>query len=219
MSKAKAKRQKASFSTEWTEGQRVVIEDIEHKSKAFAPIQIDEGNLVEVVQVDGGLITGLSEGDFICDNLVYTIEDNLMGLNITWLIELKGTKNTKKAAHSIDQILKSIQYMQDQIKYPQAGKYVAKRDFVFAAIAGAPDKTLPALTNKDTNKLCKKLMAISGRRKEIKDMSMLFCYIRPNVRYDKADVRGQKPPYEIVCYNKKEGYIPYPSMLMKLLEM
>ena len=187
MSKAKAKRQKASFSTEWTEGQRVVIEDIEHKSKAFAPIQIDEGNL--------------------------------MGLNITWLIELKGTKNTKKAAHSIDQILKSIQYMQDQIKYPQVGKYVAKRDFVFAAIAGAPDKTLPALTNKDTNKLCKKLMAISGRRKEIKDMSMLFCYIRPNARYDKADVRGQKPPYEIVCYNKKEGYIPYPSMLMKLLEM
>ncbi len=32
--------------------------------------------------------------------------------------------------------------MQDQAAYPQATKYITNRDFVFAAIAGAPDKTI-----------------------------------------------------------------------------
>ena len=117
---AKLKEQKVEFISNWTEGQKFVIKDTEHKSKAFVPIQIDSGNTVEVVQVDGGLITGLSEGELVCDNLVYTIKDNGMGLNITWIIELKGTKKEKEAKHAVDQIIKSIQYMQDQISYPQA---------------------------------------------------------------------------------------------------
>lgn len=73
------------------------------------------------------------------------MEESKAGLNITWVIELKVTKNEKEAKHAIEQITKSIQYMQDQASYPKAGKYIKNRDFVFAAVAGAPDKTLPAL--------------------------------------------------------------------------
>lgn len=215
---AKHKIQKIAFVSDWTEGQRCVIRDVDHKSRAFVPLQIDKGNQVEVVQVDGGLITGLPEGAPICDSLVYTIKDDSMGLNITWMIELKGTKNEKEAKHAVEQIIKSIQYRQDQISYPQAEKYIRNRDFVFAAVAGAPDKTIPALNNDDIKTLCKKLIAISKRRKDVKDMFMLFFYIRPNGRYKKAERKGNKAPYDILCYNKEDGYIPYPSMLMKLLE-
>lgn len=108
--------------------------------------------------------------------------------------------------------------MQDQAAYPQATKYITNRDFVFAAIAGAPDKTLPVLNNEDIKILCKKLKAISGRRKDVKDMFMLFCYIKSNVKYKTAKIKGNRAPYDILCYSKQEGYIPYPSMLMRLLE-
>lgn len=183
---AKNKGQRESFITNWTEGQKFVIDDTEHQSKALVPIQIDAGNSVEIVQVDGGLITGLPKEEVICDNLVYTIKDSSMGLNITWIIELKGTKNPKEARHSIKQIISSIQYFQDQVAYPKAFKYVNNRDYVFAAIAGAPDKTLPVLNNGDIKALCQKLMAISAKRKSVKDMFMLFCYIRPNIQCKKS---------------------------------
>ncbi len=215
---AKNKGQREPFITNWVEGQKCVIDDTQHQSKALVPIQIDAGNSVEIVQVDGGLITGLPEGEVICDNLVYTIKDNSMGLNITWIIELKGTKNPKEAKHSIKQIISSIQYFQDQAAYPQALKYVDNRDYVFAAIAGAPDKTLPIMNNADIKVLCQKLMTISVKRKCVKDMFMLFCYIRPNIQCKKVEIRGSKPPYNIYCYKNRDGYIPYPSMLMRLLE-
>jgi hypothetical protein len=89
---AKRKTEEAGFISKWAEGQRRVIMDKEHKSKAFVPLQIDPGNEVEVVEIDGGLISGLSEREYICDNLVYTIKANTAGLNITWFLELKGTK-------------------------------------------------------------------------------------------------------------------------------
>lgn len=214
---AKNEGQKESFITNRTEGQKHLIQDMGHGSTAFVPIQIDAGNLVEIVQVDGGLITGLPKGEVICDNLVFTIKDNSMGLNITWIIELKGTKNPKEAKHSIKQIISSIQYFHDKAAYPQAFKYVNNRDYVFAAIAGAPDKTLPVLNNREIKTLCQKLMAISGKRKNVKDMFMLFCYISPNVQCKKAGIRGSKPPYNIWCYKNQDGYITYPSMLMELL--
>lgn len=179
---AKKKKSSQSFIMSCSEGQKYVIDDKEHRSKAFVPVQIDAGNSVEIVQADGGLITGLSDGEYICDNLVYTMKDSSMGLNITWMIELKGTKNAKEAKHSIKQIISSIQYFQDQVAYPKAYKYVNNRDYVFAAIAGAPDKTLPVLNNGDIKALCQKLMAISAKRKRVKDMFMLFCYIRPNIQ-------------------------------------
>ncbi len=47
---AKSKEQKESFITNWTEGQKYVIDDMEHQSKALVPIQIDTGNSVEIVQ-------------------------------------------------------------------------------------------------------------------------------------------------------------------------
>lgn len=78
---AKNKGQRESFITNWTEGQKYVIDDAEHQSKALIPIQIDIGNSVEIVQIDGGLITGLPKREVICDNLVYTIKDSSMGLN------------------------------------------------------------------------------------------------------------------------------------------
>lgn len=187
---AKNKGQKDSFSTVWLEGQKCVIQDEVHNSRALVPIQIDRGNSVEVVQVDGGLITGLSEGEPICDNLIYTVKDNSMGLNITWIIELKGTKNPKEAKHSVKQVMSSIQYFQDQVAHPRAFKYVNQRDYVFAAVAGAPDKTLPILNNAEIKALCQKLYAVSGKRKNVKDMFMLFCYICPNRQCKKAEIRG-----------------------------
>ena len=96
---AKNKGRRESFITNCTEGQKYVIDDIEHQSKALVPIQIDTGNMVEIVQVDGGLISGLPEKEAICDNLIYTIKDSSMGLNITWIIELKGTKNLPSFFH------------------------------------------------------------------------------------------------------------------------
>lgn len=214
----KNKGQKTPFAVSLAEKEKYVIRDSAHGSKAFVPVQIDDGNLVEVVNVDGGLITGLPEGNVICDSLIYTVKTNCAGVNITWIIELKGTKHAGEARHAIQQITKSIQYMQDQITYPQANKYITNRDFVFAAVAGAPDKTLPVLNNDEIKTLCKKLKAISGRRKDVKDMFMLFCYIKPNEKSKCAEAQGNRPPYDILCYNKKDGYIPYPSMLMKLLE-
>lgn len=211
-------KQKETFIVELTEGQNHVIGDREHKSKALVPIRIDAGNSVEVAQVDGGLITDLSEGKPICDSLVYTIKDTSTNLNITWILELKGTQNQKNAKHAVEQIVQSIQYMQQRVLYPQAEKYITNRDFVFAAVAGAPDKTLPVLNNDEIKKLCKKLQALSGRRKDIKDMFALFCYVRPNKRCKKAEVKGNKPPYDILCYCKNDGYISYPSMLTQLLK-
>ncbi len=210
--------QRTSFTRNLTEGQKTVIRDVEHKSKAFVPIQIDVGNSVEVVQVDGGLLTELPDGGEVCDNLVYTVKDSRMDLNITWIIELKGTKNYAEAKHSITQIMKSIGYLQDQIAHPYALKYLSNRDYVFAAIAGAPDKTLPVLNNQEIKALCQKLRELSHKRKNVADMFMLFCYIRPNERCRKAQLKGITPPYDILCYDHKDGYIDYPSMLMKLIE-
>lgn len=194
------------------------IEDAEHKSKAFVPIRMDAGVSVEVVQVDGGLITGLSKGEHVCDNLIYTIEDHGTGLDITWIVELKGTKNEKETKAAVRQIMESIRYMQDQIRYPDAAKYITNRDYVFAAIAGAPDKTLPVLNNENIKMLCRKLREKSKLRKNVKDMFVFFCYIRPDSRIKKAELRGKRPPYEIWCYHHQDGYISYPSMLMKIIE-
>ena len=94
---AKRKAKEVAYISKLAEEQRIVITDTEHKSKAFVPLQVDLGNEVEVVEIDGGLITGLSKGEYICDNLVYTIKTNTAGLNITWFLELKGTKNEKEA--------------------------------------------------------------------------------------------------------------------------
>ena len=217
MSKIKVKQKKEAYVCHLSERQKYIVQDEKHNSKAFVPIQIDAGNFVEVVQVDGGLITGLPKGSNICDNLIYTIKDCSMGLNITWFFELKGTKNEHEAKHSIDQILESIQYMQDQVMYPQAEKYIKNRDYVFAAVAGAPDKTLPVINNKSLRMLCRKLQAISGKGREVKDMFTLFFYIKPNKNCMKAEVKKNAPPYDILCYNNRGGYIQYPSMLKKLL--
>lgn len=209
---------KKSFAVMLAENENYKIEDVEHKSKAFVPIRTDEGVSVEIVQVDGGLITDLSEREHVCDNLIYTIEDRNTGLDITWIVELKGTKNEKEAKEAVGQIVESIQYMHDQIKYPEAAKYITNRDYVFAAIAGAPDKTLPVLNNDHIKTLCRKLREKSRLRKNVKDMFLFFCYIKPDSRIKKAESRGIRPPYEIWCYHHQDGYISYPSMLMKIIE-
>ena len=213
----KQKQKEDSFICSLEEGQKMKIDDSAHGSKAFVPIQIDPGNSVEIVQIDGGLITGLSSNKPCADNLIYTVKDTRTNLNITWIIELKGTRNQGEAKHAIEQIVESIGYMQNETVYPQAAKYIKKRDYVFAAVVGAPDRTLPVFNNEDIKKLCRKLRAISGKKKDIKNMFSLFCYIRPNRRYSEAKIRGEAPPYSIECYNSSGSFISYPSMLLKLL--
>lgn len=56
------KKQEPTFVINLTEGQKAVIKDSEYKSKAFVPLQINAGNSVEVVQMDGGLFTELPDG-------------------------------------------------------------------------------------------------------------------------------------------------------------
>lgn len=48
---AKRKAEETDFISKCAEGQRIVIRDMEHKSKAFVPLQIDSGNEVEVVEL------------------------------------------------------------------------------------------------------------------------------------------------------------------------
>lgn len=124
----------------------------------------------------------------------------------------------REVEHAVTQIMESIEYLNDSVKYPKASKFLKQRDYVFAAVAGAPDKTLPITNNDDVKKLCKKLNAMCGKRKEIKNMFSLFCYIKPNKRSGKVVCGGSKPPYEILCNLGKEGYIPYPSMLLHLIK-
>ncbi|MBO5352078.1 MAG: hypothetical protein J6A77_02145 [Lachnospiraceae bacterium] len=198
--------------------EKLLINDKETGSKAIVPIQVDKNHLVEVVQIDGGLITGLPERKAICDNLIFSLETQVQSLRITWLIELKGTQKSSEVQHAVTQIIESIEYLNDSVKYPEASKYLKQRDYVFAAVAGAPDKTLPIINNDEIKALCKKLNRMCGKRKEIKNMFSLFCYIKPNKNYNKAVCRGSKPPYEILCSSGKSGYIPYPSMLLELLK-
>lgn len=128
------------------EGNRYTIEDPESGSRGKVKILIAEKNVAEVVKVDKGLIRNVPKGKFICDNLVYTVKDGKHNLKITWLIELKGSGNEHEAKHCIDQIMDTIGYLRDSAGYPQAEEYLDGRDLVFAAIVGAPDKTLPALS-------------------------------------------------------------------------
>jgi len=199
-------------------GEKSIINDKDTGSKAIVPIQADKDNEIEIVQIDGGLITGLSEGNVICDNLVFSLDTQVQNVKITWLIELKGTKKPNEVQHAITQITKSIEYLNDSVKYPEASKYLKQRDYVFAAVAGAPDKTLPVINNDEIKTLCKKLNSMCGKRKDIKNMFVLFCYIKPNKSYSKAVRSGNKPPYEILCSSGSGGYISYPSMLLELLK-
>lgn len=209
---------KESVITVLNSGEKYIIRDLEAGSKAWVPIWIENDNEVEVVSVDKGLITGVPEGKYICDSMVFTVKASEHDFNITWLIELKGSKNLKEAKHSIEQIIDTITYLQDHFTYPKGEKYIKNRDYVFAAIAGAPDKTLPAMNNDDIKKLCRILFNLSGKRKTVKNMFSLFFYIRSNVRCKEACIQGNKPPYDIVCYSTGKSFIRYPSMLMKMIE-
>ena len=175
--------------------------------------------MAEMVNIDGGLITGLSQNELICDNLLYTLESPSTIGNITWFIELKGTKNEKEVRHAIEQIWDTVGYFLDQGTFPMANKYIQKRDYIFAAVAGAPDKTLPRLIDPNIKKLCKQLYKLSGKRGTIRDMAALFFYIKPDKNCRKMKLQQNTPPFEIICYSTSEGYITFPHDLMKILNM
>lgn len=197
--------------------EKCVIRDEKSHTKAFVPVQIGKQSVAELVNVDGGLIQGLPQEKWICDNLLYTVESESVIGKITWLIELKGTKNEKEVSHAADQIMDTIGYLLDQIEYPGAQKYIEKRDYVFAAIVGAPDKTLPILNDTKIKNLCRKLYSLSGKRNTINDMTCLFFYVRPNKNCTKLKQQKNKPPYELVCYSTRDGYITFPDDLLKMI--
>ncbi len=201
-----------SYVTIVNTGEKYVIRDTEAGSKAWVPIVIDEGVQVEVVQVDKGLINYLPKGEEICDNLVFTLQ-NSKGPQITWIIELKGSKNPKEAKHAISQIEESIQHLQNEELCPSGMKYIEKRDYVMAAIVGAPKKTIPIMNDDEIKSLCRKLRRMSGKR--VRDMFSLFCQIRLADTCKTVQRRGDRPPYEYTCYNKTGTYINFPSELMK----
>ena len=196
-------------------GDRYTIEDSGSDSKSKVRILIAEKNVAEVVKVDKGLIKNVPDGQYICDNLVYTVEDRKHNLKITWLIELKGSDDEKQARHCIDQIMDTIGYLQDSAGYPQAEKYLKGRDLVFAAIVGAPDKTLPALGSGDIKGLCKKLYQLSGSKPC--NMSSLLFYVRLNKGVKKAALSGTYAPYTIQCYTAAGTELTYPDNLLDLL--
>lgn len=201
------------------EGDKIVIKDGKSDTKAFVPVQIGQQTVAELVNVDGGLITGLSQNELICDNLLYTLESPSTIGNITWFIELKGTKNEKEVRHAIEQIFETVGYFLDRSAFPMASKYIEKRDYIFAAVADAPDKTLPRLIDPSVRKLCKQLYKLSGKRRNIEDMAVLFFYIKPNKNCKKMKLQQNTPPYEIICYSTSEGYITFPEDLLEMLFM
>lgn len=200
------------------EGDKIVIKDDKANTKAFVPIQIGQQTVAEMVHIDGGLITGLSQNELICDNLLYTLESPSTIGNITWFIELKGTKNEREVRHAIEQIWETVGYFLDQGTFPMTNKYIQKRDYIFAAVAGAPDKTLPRLIDPNIRKLCKQLYKLSGKRGTINDMAVLFFYIKPDKNCRKMKLQQNTPPFEIICYSTSEGYITFPHDLMKILK-
>lgn len=206
-----------NYVTEVKPGEKYIIEDTENGSKAFMPVQIDSDTMVHIITVDKGLITGLPKEMTICDNMIFTTKTELPYMNITWLIELKGTKNEKEVRHAITQIQETIGYLNDEFRFPDAKKYVEKRDYIFASVVGAPDKTIPYVVNDELKALCKRLFGLSQQRKNVKDMYALFCYIQPNPRHKKAALAGSAPPYNIYCHKNGEGYIPYPQILMDMV--
>lgn len=197
--------------------EKCIIRDEKSHTKAFAPVQIGKQSVVELVNVDGGLIQGLPKDKYICDNLLYTVESESVIGKITWLIELKGTKNEKEVSHAADQIMDTIGYLVGQMAYPNAQKYLEKRDYVFAAIVGAPDKTLPILNDTKIKNICRKLYSLSGKRNNINNLFCLLFYVRPNKNCTKMKIQKNKPPYEVVCYSTKDGYITFPDDLFKML--
>jgi len=196
-------------------GTRIVLRDKESGSRAFVPIQMDAEIAAEIVKVDGGLIKNLPKGKYICDNLLFTLDNEKCKTKITWLIELKGTKNVEEAEHSIDQLCDSIQYLKDTASYPQCEKYLHKRDFVFAAIAGAPNKTLPAMNNDKIKKLCRELN--KAGTKKAQNIFELFCYITPNPKCKAAARKNASAPYKFECHSNHTGYLKIPSALLDML--
>ena len=215
----KKKQDTNEISKVLQEGDKIVIKDDKANTKAFVPIQIGQQTGADMVNIDGGLITGLSQNELICDNLLYTLESPSTIGNITWFIELKGTKNEKEVRHAIEQIWDTVGYFLDQGTFPMANKYIQKRDYIFAAVAGAPDKTLPRLIDPNIKKLCKQLYKLSGKRGTIRDMAALFFYIKPDKNCRKMKLQQNTPPFEIICYSTSEGYITFPHDLMKILNM
>ena len=70
----KKKQDTNEISKVLQEGDKIVIKDDKANTKAFVPIQIGQQTVAEMVNIDGGLITGLSQNELICDNLLYTLE-------------------------------------------------------------------------------------------------------------------------------------------------
>lgn len=198
------------------ENTSMTIRDIESGSRAWLPVRADEGYDFEIVKIDKGIITDIPDGKSVCDNLIYSIPKKIGGYNITWIVELKGTKRDDKVGHAIEQITDTIGYLLDKEQYPEAQKYMQKRDLVFGLIVGAPDKTLPAFAKEDVKRLCQRLFKQSLKRKQIKDLYSLVFNIQPRKGH-KARCEGKSSPYTITCYNSNGCEIPLPSMFTDMV--
>lgn len=214
-----AKKGKGVFHEEISkiisQGESFVLKDDETESKALLPVAVSNGYNLEIVKIDKGLIADIPEGKFICDNLIYSMPMKKDGIKITWLVELKGTKVEQVAKHAIDQIMDTISFLLDEGKYPDAAKYLKKRDLVFCLVVGSPDKTLPSFMRPDIKQLCQRLMKHSLQRSKIKDIYSLFFCIQP--RKTKKVNCSAHAPYTITCYNSRGCEIAFPKMFTDLV--
>lgn len=53
--------------------EKTLVSDEKTGSKAIVPVQADKNHSFEVVEIDGGLITGLPDEKHICDTLIFFI--------------------------------------------------------------------------------------------------------------------------------------------------
>lgn len=178
--------------------------------------KVDAGYKIEAAKLDKGLIRDLKERDIISDALLYTIPED-EGEQITCLIELKGTGRDEKVSYATDQIRRTISYLQNKEKYPDLAKYLENRGFVMAAIAGAPNKTLPRSSDDKTKTLCRELYRLSIRKKKIRNMDGLLVYVTPNRNYNRYSITGERSPYTFCCHNARDCHVPMPSALVELL--
>lgn len=198
-------------------GEKYTLEDFETKSHGIFPIKVDDGYQIEVAKLDGELIEHRRERERCSDALLYTIPEK-EGEKITCLVELKGTEKEEKVDYAVDQLLKTIGYLQDLQEYPKLKKYLEDRSYVMAAIAGAPDKTLPRSANSKITPLCRKLYSLSKNRKSVRKMEDLVFYVAPDKVCRKFSIAGQSSPYSIRCHNAANAFIPVPETLNEILK-
>ena len=189
---------------------RVVLSDMESGSRAVLPLALE--SKCKIIKADDGDVLFWPEGKFACD---YVIGEDTDSHGVCAFVELKDTGRGDQVKKAAIQIMDTMEIL----GYPENAKHQSiaeKRDFVFAAIAGAPDKTLPRLVDHDMKSLAKKLYDRSGVK--VTNMSNLIFEVQPGNNCKEARIKGVDGHFRVECGLKKGAEIPFPKLFEQILK-